>query len=254
MNREVQLTLQEAVAEVLQTLTGMELEYNPSLERFRSVTRALNRAMRAVALEAEWGYYASNETVGTTVAGSTKVEVPTKYRPRMVDDDAVRLVGEGEWIRGWAYFLPRDALHKYRGRNGLWVSATRNTLEFSRPFTYGEAGLSIVAPVMREPLMFRLPKEGQEPSRQILNQPIDFDYPDLVVAKAAEMIASTDPLMQPRVQTLESNYKNLMYALVERDKRFTDSPYLNDFALPMEGSLYPSRGLVHPHPHSDERR
>ena len=253
-NREVQLTLEEAVAEVIQSMTGLDLEYDPGLERFRSITRALNRALRFVAYEHEWSYYSSIETVGTAAEGQRIVDIPSKFRPRQTSDDAVRLVDSEGHTWKWAYFLPRDALSKYENRRGLWVSAARSQLMFSRPLWSGEAGMSIVSPVMREPTMFRLPKESTAPSRQVLNQPVDFDYPDLVIAKAVQMMAESDPVMQPRVQTLEAKYKDIMYQLIERDDRFTDSPYLNDFVVPMDGSLYGGHAMsLHGHPHGDER-
>lgn len=52
-NAEVQMTLDEAVAEVLGQLTGLDLEYDPRLDRYRAITRQLNRATRANALEHE---------------------------------------------------------------------------------------------------------------------------------------------------------------------------------------------------------
>ena len=254
-NSDVSLTLQEAVAEVLQSLTGMDLEYAPELDRFQAITRTLNRALRAVALEHEWAFYASVEEAGNAVAGTSEVELNSKLRPRIVNDDAVRLVdSEGRVVR-WAYFLPRDALHKYGSWTDLRVAVTRTTLTFSRPFTTGEAGLRIQVPVMREPKMFEVPEGNGEIPERVLNQPIDFDYPDLVMAKAMQLYAETDPVMQPRVQTLEAAYKDRMYQLVERDERFTDSPYLNDFFVPIQGSLdgVAQHPMMHGHPHSDER-
>ena len=254
-NRDVTLTLREAVDEVFSTLTGLDLTYDPQQDRFISVARHLNRALRMIALENEWSYFSSTEEAGVAVAGVEAIELNSKLRPRIVNDDAVRLVdSEGRVVR-WAYFLPRDALHKYGSRTDLRVAVTRTTLTFSRPFTTGEAGLRIQVPVMREPKMFRLPPNGQDVPRAILNQPIDFDYPDLVIAKACQLYAETDPLMQPRVQTLEAKYKDLMYQLIERDERATDSPYLNDFIVPVEGSLNHGRPMpwLHAHPHSDER-
>ena len=156
----------------------------------------------------------------------------------------------------WAYFLPRDALHKYNGRRaGLWVAHTRSSLQFSRALGPAEAGLTIQVPVMREPKMFKLPTAGENLSNQVLNQMLDFDYSDLVVAKAAQLYAETDPLMQPRVQSLESRYKDLMYQLIERDTQSSDSPFLNDYPIPMLASLDGSYSdpLTHGHPHADER-
>ena len=181
-NADVQLTLDDSVEEVLTLLTGLDLRYEPELDRYRAITRTLNRALRAVALEHEWAFYASVEEAGTAVAGTNEIELNSKLRPRIVNDDAVRLVdSEGRVVR-WAYFLPRDALHKYGSWTDLRVAVTRTTLTFSRPFTTGEAGLRIQVPVKREPKMFRLPPNGQDVPRAILNQQIDFDYPDLVIA------------------------------------------------------------------------
>ena len=55
--------------------------------------------------------------------------------------------------------------------------------------------------------------------------------------RAAYLYAQTDPLMQPRVQTLEANYKDRMYSLKERDERATDASYVNDFSMGIESSL-----------------
>ena len=254
-NADVQLTLEEAVQEVLQGLTGLNLSYDPSQDRFQSVVRSLNKAMRDVALEHEWSYFASTEDAGQIVEGVVDYEVSSKLRPRVINDDAVRLLDSDGVVRVWAYILPRDALHKYANRNGLWVAFVRNTMSFSRPAFSHEIGMRIQVPVMREPRMFRLPRSGRDISTSVLRQPIDFDYPDLVVAKAMQLYAETDPVMQPRVQTLEAAYKDRMYQLVERDERFTDSPYLNDFFVPIQGSLdgVAQHPMMHGHPHGDER-
>ena len=254
-NKELVFTLEDAVAEVLGTLTGLDLEYLPEQDRFRSTTRALNRALRAVALEHEWSYFSDVVSLGTTTLGDSSWPIPSNLRVRAVNDDAVRLVNDDGMVVRWAYFLPRDALHKYAYRFGLWAAATRDRLYFSRKIWIGEDKLDIQVPCMREPKMFRLPKDGQEVSQKILSQPVDFDYPDLVVAKAAQLIAETDPVMQPRVQTLEAQYKDLMYQLIERDDRMTDSPYLNEFQVPIRGNLqgFSYTQHFHGHPHSDER-
>ena len=254
-NRDVQLTLENAVAETLHSLTGLDLSYDPVQDRFQSITRALNRALRLVALEHEWSCYTSTEEAGQAVEGAQDVELSSNLRPRIINDDAVRLVDDDDIVHVWAYILPRDALHKYAAREGLWVSVTRSTLTFSRPFFSGEAGLRIMVPVMREPTMFRLPKDGEDVPQSILRQLVDFDYPDLVIAKACQLMAETDPVMQPRVQSLEARYKDIMYQLIERDDRSTDSPYVNEFVIPMVGQLNgsPYRPLTHGHPHSDER-
>lgn len=252
-NKELSFTLEDGVAEVLNTLTGLELQYQPDLDRFRSITLALNRALRTVALEHEWSYFSSTEIIGIVSAGVSVLDVPPSWRFRVVGDDAIRLEDSQGRVASWVYFLPRDALHKYQHREGRWAAATRNRLFFSRPFTAEEVGLRIFAPIMREPKMFRLPRSGGTVGRKTLDQPIDFDYPDLVVAKAAQLVASSDPVMQPRVQTLEMNYRDLMYQLIERDDRTTDSPYLNEFAVPIISDINGSYSGPHGHPHADER-
>ena len=254
-NRDVTLTLREAVDEVFSTLTGLDLTYDPQQDRFISVARHLNRALRMIALENEWSYFSSTEEAGVAVAGVEAIELNSKLRPRIINDDAVRLVTDQGVVRRWAYFLPRDAIFKYGNRAGLWAAVTRTTLQFSRPFSLDEEGLHVMVPVMREPKMFKLPTAGENLSNQVLNQMLDFDYSDLVVAKAAQLYAETDPLMQPRVQSLEGRYKDLMYQLIERDTQSSDSPFLNDYPIPMLASLDGSYSdpLTHGHPHADER-
>ncbi len=88
---------------------------------------------------------------------------------------------------------------------------------------------------------------------QIRNQKIDHANPDLIILKAAFLYAGTDPVLQPRVQTLEQQYKNLFYALTERDTDHSDDTFRNDFAVPIQGSLH-DEPRNHAHPHSDERR
>ena len=263
MNANVDLTLDEAVGEVLGLLTGMELAYDPQFDRYRSITRFLNRALRQNALEHEWSYYSSTETVGIAQAGDKDFALRATIRPRIVGDDAVRLVdGDGNVVV-WAYILPRDSLHKYNGRyNGLWASITRTTLSFSRPLSSGMAGLEIQVPVMREPRMFQIPAIPDDPndsmtpiSQEIRDQTVDFDFPDVVILRAAYLYAQSDPIMQPRVQTLEAQYKDLMYQLIERDDRHTDSPFINDFFVPISNSVDGGgSGWYGLHPHSDERR
>lgn len=260
-NPDTQLSLDEAIAEVLGLLTGLDLQYAPELDRYNAIARQLNRAMRSVALEKEWSWYSSVESVGPAVAGQKEVIMRATIRPRMISDDAVRLVDDEGNAVEWAYFLPRDAIHKYPVRGGLWCSVTRNTLTFSRPFTEVEDGYDIQVPVMREPTMFRLPAQPEDPqaalvtvSQAIRDQLVDFAYPDLVVLKAAFMYAQTDPIMQPRVQTLEAQYKDLMYQIIERDERNTDSPFQNEFFVPVQSGLSSEFSGAHWHPHSDERR
>jgi hypothetical protein len=249
-NPEAQQTLDDAVAETLALLTGLDLTYEPELERYRSITRALNRALRANALENEWSYYADTVDLGPVVAGGQTMPLTNVQRPRIVNDDAVRLVDSDGLAQVWAYFLPRDALHKYSDRAGLWCSITQDSLQFSRKFQAWENGWKVVLPIMREPVMFRLPTPGRPVPTAIRKQLIDFPYPDVIVARAAYMYAQTDPVMQPRVQTLEGGYKDLMYQIIERDTSISDTPYMNSFTLPLENGLVPT-GQTHRHPHSD---
>lgn len=135
-NRDVQMTLKEAVAEVLNFLTGLDLEYDPNQDRFQSITRTLNRALRAVALEHEWSYYSSTEEVGTFSEGVLDYDLNSSLRPRIINDDAVRLTDDDGNVKLWAYVLPRDALHKYGYIRRLSCAFTRSTLTFNRaPFS-----------------------------------------------------------------------------------------------------------------------
>jgi hypothetical protein len=251
MNPETQMTLDEAVGEVLGLLTGLELTYAPELDRYRAITRQLNRALRANALDNEWSYYASVYSLGSIPAGGWSLAIPPDMRVRINDDDAVRFVNDEGIPVLWAYILPRDSLHKYAGRRGLWCSVLHGEIRFSRPISAIESGMDVQVPVMREPTKFRLPPIGEEVEDSIREQLVDFIWPDLIIGRAAYFYAQTDPVMQPRVQTLEQDYKNLMYQLIERDTEFTDSPYLNEFIVPVESSdLRGSGGMSHLHPHS----
>ena len=253
-NNDVAYTLEEAVNEVLLLLTGLTLEYTPDSERFHSIARCINKALRSVALEHEWSYFSSTENLGPVSYGMQEVELSSRLRPRIINDDAVRFVDAAGQAVLWAYILPRDALHKYSGRGGLWASVTRSTLRFNRPLTFS-TDLQIEVPVMREPLMFEIPAIGEEVAPHILGQLLDFDYPDLVISRAAFIYAQSDPVMQPRVQTLEAQYKDIMYQLIERDDRHSDTPYQNEYGLPMQSSVSDCWfGFdYHQHPHADER-
>lgn len=243
-NKDVALTLDESVAEVLGYLTDLDLTYQPELDRYRVITRKLNQALRANALEHEWSYYSDLEDVGVGQPGTTQVPFRASLRPRIIEDDAVRLVDAHGAVREWAYFLPRDAIHKYPFGSELRVCHTRSTLEFSRPLSHQEAGLRILVPVMREPRMFRLPGTPENPDDpstdvpyEVRQQLLDFDFPDVVTMRATYLYSLTDPVSQPRAQTYEALYKDLMYQLIERDDRNTDSPYLNPVILPIDSSL-----------------
>ena len=261
MNENLLMTLDEAVHEVQGLLTGLDLTYIPEFDQYYATARAINRALRANALEVEWSYYSSVLAVGTAREGLREVSLRSSVRPRIMGDDAVRLVDRHGQVRVWAYILPRESLHKYQGRKeGLWVSVSRTALTFSRPLHRGEEGLTIQLPVMREPVMFRLPLRPIDPNAPIppvpddvREQEVDFDYPDAIILKAAALIAQSDPVLQPRVQTLEEQYKDVMYNLKERDERHTDSPYMNDFFVPISSDIYGAGPIRHNHPHADER-
>lgn len=251
-NPETSMTLDEAVAEVMGLLTGLDLEYIPELDRYQAITRQLNRALRAVALDHEWSYYSSTENVGTAHYGDQAIVLRSAVRPRIIGGDAVqfRRPDDGRVI-SWAYFLPRDELSKYAVSGELKCAATRQNIFFSRPFFAYEDGLEIHVPVMREPKMFRLPEQPEDPNEELVTVPedvreqlVDFDSPDLVVRRAAYYYAQTNPLWQPRVQTLEANYKELMYALQERDTRNTDAPYQNEWHMGIEGSIHSQQRYV----------
>lgn len=303
------MTLDEAVGEVLNYLTGSDLHYIAELDRYRAIARTLNRALRLVAAEQEWGCYAAVEDMGQVTLGQTEIVHRRSRRPRIILDDSMRLVDAENNIHEWAYILPRESLHKYQGRTGLWVASTENKLEFSRPIQSKEVGLRALVPVMREPRQLLIPatfdsiedldKDGEEDPlvlekivqlrnfhnpdiveewvidesaapyiytspessleklaltpEQVRLQKIDHSFPDLIILKAAFLYAGTDPVMQPRVQTLEGQYKDLFYALTERDTNHTDDPFRNDFVVPIQGSLRDQR-TNHAHPHADERR
>lgn len=256
-NPETELSLDEAVAEVLGLLTGLDLEYEPEQDRYRAVARQINRALRANALEKEWSYYSDVFQLGTAHPGDQEVALPATLRPRIIGDDAVRLTYDTGQIARWCYFIPRDALSKYAYQPGLWVSITRTSLQFSRPFSLFENGMKIMVPVMREPEMFRLPAQPEDPDLPLVDVPdetrqqlVDFQYPDVIVLRAAFMYAQTDPVMQPRVQTLEAQYKDLMYQVIEREDRNTDSPYLQQFEIPVQAQLRGGPYTTHGHPHA----
>jgi hypothetical protein len=253
ISSQVTMSLEDAVQEVLVLLTGQTLVYDSQFDRFRAVTQHLNRALRGNALEQEWSYYSDILDLGAVMENDQRFQIAADYRFRVMGDDAARLVNDSGIVVGWAHFLPRDALHKYGNRDGLWCSYTRDWLTFSRPLGTEAVGLHVQLPVMREPRMFRLPATPEEAvSETVLNQQIDFDVPDVVTARAAWLYAQTDPVMQPRVQTLEDIYKNLMYSAIERDVAFTDSPYINEFIVPVQNDIY-GESTVRPWPVSNRR-
>ncbi len=253
INPNVSMRLEEAVLEVLVLLTGQTLQYDPDMDRFRAITKHLNRALRSNALESSWSYYHDIIRVPTLVGGTTAVNISTDYRFRVISDDAVRVLDADDIPVAWAYFLPRDALHKYRNRAGLWCAFTRNKLVFNRPIPDLYDGLSLEIPVMREPRQFVLPEDPTvAASESVLDQLVDFDFPDVIIARAAWLYAQTDPMMQPRVQTLEDQYKDLMYQLIERDTAYTDSPYQNEIIVPVQNSIY-GEGIHRPWPLANRR-
>jgi len=245
-NPEVAYSLEEAVAEVLGTLTGLNVSYEAEEDRYHSITRQINRALRSVATDNDWAYYSSTENAGTAHVGVRNVELRATVRPRILIDDSVRLcrVSDG-YPMVWAHFLPREAINKVPDREQLWVAHTRSSLEFSRPFRSAEEGLDIMVPVMREPKMFRLPPAGDAVPQTVKDQLVDFEWPDLVIAKAAYFYAQTQPMMQPRVQTLEAAYMDLMYALKNRDTKNTDAPFMNPWSVPVDGSIFGTGSVSH---------
>lgn len=260
-NPNVRMTLEEAVQEVQTLLHGLDLNLVPEYDRFYVITRQLNRALRANSLELEWSYYSDMEDVGRVAPGTREFQLRSSIRPRITQDDAVLLVDKVGKPRRWAYILPRDSIFKYEGREGLWAAVTRDTITFSRPLTHSEAALNIRVPVMRAPRMFDLPPRPTDPAatvtevpREILDQLVDFEVPDMIVLRAAVYDAETNPVLQPRVQTLDERYKDLMYQLKSRDEAKTDSPYVNDFIVPIQSDIYGAGSVMnHSHPHSDER-
>lgn len=263
-NPDVSMNLDEAVQEVLSLLTGLDVTYDPDQDRYRTIARTLNRALRAHALEHEWGYYSSIETVGTVHPGDKDVVLRSTIRLRKIGDDSVRfVVPNSDQVVEWAYIIPRDALHKYNGRYaGMWCAITRDRLSFSKPLPDNLAGLEIQVPVMREPRMFTIPPvpvNPEDPPVPIDDdtraQLLDYDYPDAIILRAAYMYAQSDPVLQPRVQTLEAQFNDLKYQLISRDDQVTDSAFLNDFFVPISNSIDGgSMGWNGRHPHSDERR
>ncbi len=261
MNDNVSLSLEEAVAEILGLTTGLDLEYVSDMDRYRAIVRQINRALRGNALEREWSYYSSVQNVGVVTPQLRQLSFRSSLRPRVIGDDSIQFRNSRGDTVHWAYILPREAIHKYANREGIWAAVTGRRIEFSKNLPDDMLGLEIWAPVMREPVMFEIPKQGNDPDEHAPEFPIetreallDFDFPDVVVLRAAFQYAQTDPLLQPRVQIIESQYKNLMYQLIERDERSTESPYLNDFVVPMRGYLNaPTSVFHHGHPHSDER-
>lgn len=258
MNAEVAMTLDEAVAEVQGLLTGLDLDMVPELDRYNAITRQLNRAMRAVALEAEWSFYSSTENVGVVHEGDRSVTIRSTIRPRIIGNDSCRLVRSDGQVVEWIAWVPRDALPVYAWQNGLWAAHARSAIYLSRPIFHGEDGLEFIVPVMREPVMFRLPEQPENGGEALVpvpsdvrEQTVDFDYPDLVIRKAAYFYAQTNPLWQPRVQTLEANYKELLYPLVERDTRHTDAPPQNEWLMPIGGDIYDDRSGRSPRPSAD---
>jgi hypothetical protein len=253
INPDVGMTLDDAVKDVLVLLTGQDLVYDSGYDRFRVITRHLNRALRGNALEHEWSYYSEVLNLGAVAEGDQFFDITTTYRFRVINDDAVRLVNDDGQPVAWAYILPRDALHKYARRDGWWASVTRNTLTFNRPMTANQDGLTVELPVMREPVNFQLPPDPETPlDPAVLTQLLDFPWPDLITARAAWLYAQTDPVMQPRVPALDDQRKDLMYQAIERDQAHTESPYINEFIVPVQNGIY-DESTYRPWPVSNRR-
>jgi len=262
-NPDVLLTLKEGVQEVLNILTGLDLEYDPTLDRFRSITSCINRSLRTNALDHEWSYYSSLENIGLAVSGTRNAYLRGSVRPRLIGGDSIQLKADDRTVL-WAYSMVRDENAKYEWRDGLWYTVVGSEIQFSRPFNLAEDGLDIWVPVMREPRRINLtiiPPAEDDPEGVAtidpleLEQKIDFDYPDIIIMRAAWEYAQSDPLYQPRVQTLEQRVKNMMYNLVERDDSHTDAPFLNEWSLPIQSSVNggSSPTVIGTHPHADER-
>ncbi len=246
----ITMSVRDAVNEVHNILTGLDLTYEDRYDIFHATVRQLNRSLRAVALEDEWAWYSEDVDVGTSTEGQTTVELDANYRPRIQQDDAVRLVDSSGMVVRWAYYLPRDSLSKYLYRPELRVAVTRNVITFSRPLLASEADLSIIVPVMREPRQTRIPPTGQKLTEADLNRALDAEAPDLIVAHAVWQMAMSNPVYQPRAQTLEEAFSDLKYAMMERNTNHSDSPLRNTFT-PSYGDPYLM--LPHAHPHSDRR-
>jgi hypothetical protein len=83
-NIETRMTLDDAIAEVLSVLTGLDLEYEPEQDRYQSITRFINRAMRTTALEKEWSYFSDVAVIGTVSAGDQEFTLASSIRPRII--------------------------------------------------------------------------------------------------------------------------------------------------------------------------
>jgi hypothetical protein len=116
---EVGFTLDDGVEEVLGLLFGQDLAYDPQFDRYRVIARMINRALRANALEHEWSFYHDMLSIEAVQGDRTlPLSVDATVRVRQTGDDAVRMVNSEGDPMAWAYFLPRDALHKVRHQPG----------------------------------------------------------------------------------------------------------------------------------------
>ena len=246
----VSMSLKDAVNEVHNILTGLDLTYEDRYDVFHATVRQINRSLRSVALEDEWAWYTEDADLGTTTEGQTEVDLMASYRPRVQQDDAVRLVNSDGHVVVWAYYLPRDSLNKYLYKPELRVAFVRNQIVFSRPIQLYESGLQIIVPAMREPRQTKIPDPGQRMTDAELNRALDFEYPDMIIAHAAWQISMSNPVYQPRAQTLEEGFKEYKYSLTERNTNHSDSPLRNNF-VPSYGDPYLT--TPHRHPHSDRR-
>ena len=148
-NPNVTMTLEEAVEEVLTVLTGQDLRYDPDMDRYRVVTKFLNRALRANALEAEWSYYSDLEDVGVVHAGDEQIAIRSTVRVRGIGDDAVRLIDQhGRTVVWAASSWPQAANRKTRLTGN---ARGRKVLRMLKDLSQMELGIIILASMLLIP-------------------------------------------------------------------------------------------------------
>ena len=92
MSKEVEMNLDQAVAEVSALLNGIELTLDHNQERYRVIARFINHALRDVALEVEWSYYSDYENVGISHEHIRLVHLRHSLSTRFMKDFAFRMV------------------------------------------------------------------------------------------------------------------------------------------------------------------